>query len=244
MQQPPLRTLLFDLDNTLVDFSGAEKKAFADLHQHFLKQQHTDIEKNYLCYQAINAPLWQDVEKGIITPRQAADMRIQKLLRQLKITHPAEEVVAHYENCLAKYTDWLPGVTESLDKLQQQFQLGVITNGLKTVQSAKYNSMHLGEWFDCYVISDEVKLAKPDPEIFSIALQQLGAQAEQTLMVGDSLSSDYRGAINSDIDFCWVHPQAESPVPDAWPEPRFKVKSVTELEALLIPHESYREIQA
>jgi HAD superfamily hydrolase (TIGR01509 family) len=48
----------------------------------------------------------------------------------------------------------------------------------------------IGELIDAYVLSFEHGVQKPDPRIFAIALEAVGAEPEETLMVGDRASSD------------------------------------------------------
>jgi FMN phosphatase YigB (HAD superfamily) len=82
------------------------------------------------------------------------------------------------------------------------------------------------------IISEQAGMSKPDPRIFKLASERLGVEASKTLMVGDSLTSDFRGALNAGMDFCWVNP-AKKPLPEGWPTPKFIVERVAELPALL-----------
>ncbi|MBS7390671.1 MAG: HAD family hydrolase [Fibrobacter sp.] len=52
---------------------------------------------------------------------------------------------------------------------------------------------------DAVIISGEVHVRKPDPEIFKIALERLGTKAEETLFVGDDPERDIRGATSVDM---------------------------------------------
>ena len=60
---------------------------------------------------------------------------------------------------------------------------------------------------DCFahtLISDEIGINKPQPEIFRIALERNGLQADEVVMIGDSYSSDIAGAKAAGIDQIWV----------------------------------------
>ncbi len=126
---------------------------------------------------------------------------------------------------------WLPGSKEALTALKEKYKLSIVTNGFSHVQKAKYKSLSLNKWFESFVISEDVNLSKPQKEIFDIALREIGEIHSGTLMVGDSLSSDYRGSINAGIDFCWVNAKDDS-LPEHFPEPRFTVSSVIELPSV------------
>ena len=89
--------------------------------------------------------------------------------------------------------------------LRRRWQL--VTNGLSEVQRARIERLDLDRYFDAVVISSEVGSSKPSPEIFEIAFELLGSPArESVLMIGDSLTSDVQGGINSGIATCWYNP--------------------------------------
>ena len=222
------QTLLFDLDNTLVDFSGSEEKALDQIYRHHFRQtgsRHAFDNQFHL----INRKLWQQVETGAISPREAGDRRFQKLISKLGSANDPNHIANRYEKALAEHTAWLPGTQATLDQLAKHYQLGIITNGLTMVQQLKYAHLNMQRWFSCYLISEQVGIAKPNPKIFKQALADLKANPETTLMAGDSLSSDYQGALNSGLDFCWIN-QQQKPLPNHLPKPQWIMRSVTEFK--------------
>ena len=85
--------------------------------------------------------------------------------------------------------------------------MGLITNGLESVQKARLKHFNLYQYFEVILISGECGLAKPDPAIFQLSLELLNHdRKESVLMIGDSLSSDIAGANNFGIDSCWFNP--------------------------------------
>ena len=85
--------------------------------------------------------------------------------------------------------------------------MGLITNGLESVQKARLKHFNLYQYFEVILISGECGLAKPDPAIFQSSLELLNHdRKESVLMIGDSLSSDIAGANNFGIDSCWFNP--------------------------------------
>ena len=60
----------------------------------------------------------------------------------------------------------------------------------------------------------------------------MGYQAHEVLMVGDSISSDYKGALNAGIDFCWVN-QFKQELPKELPKPKYTINSVAKLVSIL-----------
>jgi HAD superfamily hydrolase (TIGR01549 family) len=151
--------------------------------------------------------------------------RFQLLSEALGVNLDAEPVAAFYEHQLGTTARWLPGTAEALSLLGGHYKLGIVTNGLTPIQRAKHHHLALGTWFKSFVISEEVAMSKP-------ALTQLETAPARTLMVGDSLTSDYQGALNAGMDFCWINAK-RLPLPAHLPEPRFTLQSVAELPALL-----------
>lgn len=231
--------LLFDLDNTLVNFDQSEERALRYVYAQYFSAEPYERFINY--YQRYNQQVWKQVEACNLRPRQAALLRFQRLTSHYpSIEQSYNRIALDYEQQLAIHCQWLPGIPAALQQLASHYTLGIVTNGLENVQQQKYQLMQLQTWFACYIISDSVEINKPDPRIFNVALQQLQAEASSTLMIGDSLSSDFRGALNADIDFCWVNPK-QSKLPSGWPEPSFDVSSVTELYKNLQPTKDYAE---
>ena len=100
-----------------------------------------------------------------------------------------------------------------LQSLDNRLTLGLVTNGVSQTQRARLENFDIAKYFRTIVISGEFGNPKPSPAMFSEALRVLGhAEKANVIMVGDSLTSDMRGAANFGIDSCWYNPsQALNP---------------------------------
>ena len=92
-----------------------------------------------------------------------------------------------------------------LENLQGTYRLGLVTNGAPDLQHEKLNGTKLGQYFDEIVISGEVGIGKPDPRIFTLALNALGGQPTEAVMVGNSLERDIAGAQGAGIQGIWLN---------------------------------------
>ena len=81
-----------------------------------------------------------------------------------------------------------------LEQLKNQFQLHIITNGFEEIQHVKLEFAGLNKYFECLITSEQARSKKPDAGIFYYALEQAGARAEESLMIGDDLEVDIIGA--------------------------------------------------
>ena len=104
-----------------------------------------------------------------------------------------------------EYFSVLPGTPEVVRALAKKYPLTIISNGFKEVQYYKFAHAGLTDCFSHTIISEEVGINKPQPEIFRIALEKNGVAAEEAVMIGDSYSSDIEGAKAAGIDQIWLH---------------------------------------
>lgn len=207
--------IYFDLDDTLIDFTGSEKKSLLNLHDKFYKA--LNFSEFELLFKNINSNLWERVgaKEDSLKPSQVRTMRFEQLNQKLGYEIETTVIADEYEYYLGEYADWFPQVKSVIEFLHQKGHiLGIVTNGLMSVQDKKYNKLQLFKWFDCFTVSDRVGVAKPNKEIFDVALNEIARKNKQQvkfyndhamLMVGDSIQSDGHGAQNFEIDFCYIN---------------------------------------
>ena len=97
-----------------------------------------------------------------------------------------------------------------LKDLQGTYQLGLVTNGVPDLQHEKLSGTKLEPYFDEIVISGEVGIGKPDPRIFDLVLDALGAEPAEAVMVGNSLERDIVGAQQARIQAIWLNRLGEN----------------------------------
>ena len=194
-------TLLFDLDHTLIDGDASEAAAF----DYTLRRAGADDPADYLDpYVEINTALWAAVERGDITPNDVRSERFAQLIAATDLEADPEAMGDDFVYGMGANGELYPGTIETLDALAQVATLALVTNGIGEVQRARLARLDLDKYFDAIIISGEVGVAKPGPEIYDLTFEQLGyPDRASTLMIGDSLSSDMAGGINYGIATCW-----------------------------------------
>ena len=232
------QTILLDLDDTLIDFKESEHRGLKTVYQQFIPK-HISYHDYATHYRTINKDLWLKVDLGTYRPTEVAVLRFQYLFEKLNIQQDIIDASLCYEHAISEEVCWLPNTEQALLTLSQNYTLGVITNGLSIAQKRKAKLMNLSSWADCYLISEDVGLAKPNPDIFTMAMRQLNANPTTTLMVGDNLESDFQGAINSGIDFCWVTYQHKNNLPTPNNQPTYAVNTIAELLHILESEQTY-----
>jgi YjjG family noncanonical pyrimidine nucleotidase len=197
--------LLFDADGTLFDYDAGERQALAQS----LDEIGVDYQARYLAeYRRINTAIWQAREQGHIEAERLKVRRFELLFEVLGMAHDPQAFSARYLGNLAQQATLLDQAQQTIQALAGDYQLVLVTNGLKEVQRRRLHKSSIHRYFQDIVVSDEIGAAKPDVGFFEITFQRLGhPPKEEVLMIGDSLTSDIQGANNYGIDACWYNPE-------------------------------------
>jgi len=237
--------LVFDADHTLFDFDRSEKTALFSTLAAF--QLPVD-ESLYRAYQAINKPLWKQLEGGQMTPEELKRQRTIALFEHIRsaywqhtgVTDRLKRLshasfLAHYLNALAEKVCLLPDVEHTLKRLSRQCRLLILTNGIHAMQKQRLKNSGLEPLFVGLVSSDRFGVAKPDRRIFEHALEQLGSPPRhQVLMIGDNLRTDIGGAQQAGLASCWIHPAASTP-PAGPVQPTHRITRMKQLLPIVLP---------
>ena len=226
------RYLLFDVDNTLLDFSAGERAAlFQTMEQIGLPIS----EPDYQTYVEINQSVWTKFEAGLLDSKAVQRLRFEEFASYLN-RDPAEGPALNdrYVENLGRQAVLLDGSLNALQKLSACYRLAVVTNGLTLVQRERLKRSGFLPYLSGVFISQEMGVQKPSKEYFDFVLGALGDPGrERCLVIGDSLSADIQGGVNAGIDTCWFRkdgsPQSVSDLPT------YTVYGYAELLRLLLP---------
>jgi YjjG family noncanonical pyrimidine nucleotidase len=201
---PRYRWLLFDADGTLFDYDRAERTAL----EQALAQIGVSFDPGHLAtYRQINQALWQRVEKGELTPGVVKVRRFELLLEAIQVKHSPAAFSASYLECLANCSELVEDAEVVLGALHSKYRIAILTNGLTVVQRGRLARSVIRHHISDIIISEEIGAAKPAKAFFDTAFARLGHPAKsEVLMIGDSWSSDIRGAVQYGIDACWYNP--------------------------------------
>ncbi len=196
-------TLLIDLDETLFDFSKSEKFAIDKL---MGKYNIPVTEENRRIYSEINDEKWKKLERGELTRPQLFRERFADFFEKTGATADTGEANLSYMRFLSQASFILDGALETCERLSENYSLYLVTNGTKIVQNGRLNGSPIMKYIKDVFISEEIGFNKPHKEYFDYVLEHIEEKDKtKILVVGDSLSSDIAGAINSGLDSCWVN---------------------------------------
>lgn len=222
--------IIFDADETLFDFNKSERTAFKNAMLDFKIEY--DENHHLKIYHEINKAIWKEFEEGLISQEKLKVERFRRLSEKLDAVFDEVEFAKAYMKHLGDACFLFQESETLVESLHKDYRLAIVTNGLKEVQTNRIKKSSIAKYFEYVVISDEVKVAKPDPRIFEIALNKLKhTDKNKVLVVGDSLTSDIRGGINLGVDTCWYNPNKD--VNETSIKPSFEISTLMELKDVL-----------
>ena len=224
-----IKFVLFDLDDTLLDFHKAEAAAIKKTFSHIgIPTDDGTVAR----YSEINASQWRRLEKGEISREQVLLKRFDILFDELGVRIPSEMARKTYEYLLGVGHYFIDGAPEVLNALHGKYRLYIVSNGTANVQDRRLHSADMERYFDGVFISERVGHNKPNKAFFDACFAGIdGFDRDSALIVGDTLSSDILGGINAGIKTCWFNPKA-LPADPAIPAD-YEIRSLSELPTLL-----------
>ena len=224
-----IKYILFDVDDTLLDFGKAEAAA---IRKTFERIGIPVTEELIRRYSEINAQQWARFEKGEITREKLLTERFDILFSELGINVPSEMAQASYEYLLGIGHYFVDGAEELLEALKDKYELYIVSNGNASVQDRRLKSAGIIPYFKDIFISERVGFNKPSAEFFDACFEHIpGFEKDKAIIVGDRLSSDILGGINAGVKTCWFNPRGDAPDPDIPAD--YEIKHLSELPALL-----------
>ncbi len=225
-----IKNVFLDLDDTILDFQKGERKA---IRKTFREIGIPDDDKTVERYIEINISCWKALERGEIGRDEVLFGRFQRLFDELEVMLSPSETQKIYESHLAKEYDFIDGAEELLEQFEGcgKYDLYMATNGIPTVQKPRIADSGIGKYFKDIFISEEIGYAKPKKEYFDLCFARIdGFKPEETIIVGDSLTSDISGGINAGILTCHFNPK-DKPYGEIRPD--YIIKELSELIPLL-----------
>lgn len=200
------KTILWDIDGTLLSFKKAEHAAIQSCFEIFGLGPCT--EDMIARYSELNHQYWKRLERGEITKSRLLVERFEEFFQnEGVICGDVAGFNAEYQFRLGDticFNDDGYALVNDLKGLVLQY---AVTNGTKIAQDRKLSRSGLDRLFDGIFISDVVGHEKPAPEFFAHVFAAIpSCPKDEMLIVGDSLTSDMQGGVNAGITTVWYNP--------------------------------------
>lgn len=201
-----IKVILWDLDNTILNFSAAEHNALKDTFEYFnLVECSDDMIKNY---SQINHRYWKKLELNEIAKPRMLVQRFEEFFALEKIEFDEyEEFNYQYQIRLGNTIVFNDNAYELIREFKQEYKQYIVTNGTALAQKNKLINSNLLNIIDDVFISEKIGYEKPHIEFFNHVFDNIGNYTkEEIIIVGDSLTGDIQGANNAMIKCCWYNP--------------------------------------
>jgi YjjG family noncanonical pyrimidine nucleotidase len=233
MQLMDKNTVFFDLDHTLWDFDKNAEETLAELfHLYRFNQLGMPSADTFIeTYTRHNHRLWREYHHGKISKEELRKARFADTFTELGVD-PDLFPIAFEEDYLRicpQKTNLFPFTHEILAYLQGKYSLHLISNGFKEASQIKIAKSDLAKYFKTVVISEIVGVHKPNPAIFHYAVNNAQSHIQESVMIGDSLDADVRGAQNVGMDAIFFNPTGQN-VPE---DVKRSIQGLNELTKIL-----------
>ena len=226
-----IKTILWDVDGTLLDFLAAEREAIRTLLRRFDLGECSDemLQK----YSAINKSYWERLECGEMTKSQILVGRFHDFFEAEGLdTSLAPEFNEAYQISLGDTIVFRDNSLDIIKSLRGKVRQYVVSNGTIVAQTKKLRLSGLGELMDGIFLSEDVGAEKPNIEFFNKVFEVIAPiDKAETLIVGDSLSSDIRGGNNAGILCCWYNPSGVPLTTDVHID--YEIRNLNEIYGIL-----------
>ena len=224
-----IKNIFLDLDDTLLDFHKGEREAITDTLTHFGVCVTDEIIARY---RAFNRRCWEALERGEMKRDDVLTRRFELFFESVGKKVSASEVQAYYEVKLSDGCSFIDGAEELLMSLLGKYRLYITSNGTAFVQDRRIAKSGIAKYFDGIFISERMGAHKPSREFFDACFEAMENPArEETVIIGDSLTSDILGGINAGIHTCHFTFGRDAEYSDIKPE--YSVRFLKEIPEIL-----------
>ncbi|KAM9345019.1 N-acylneuraminate-9-phosphatase [Symphorus nematophorus] len=239
MDDKAVKAILFDLDNTLIETSRAGGVAIqktSELLKTTLALDDNTVSnicdkfKQKLFHESFDPSAGKSIDEVRVAHWEES---IQEAVGSCSTPSLAAQCYYLWKNSRLELLSLSPEICTLLKQLRSTYKLLLLTNGESQTQREKVEAVRCEEFFDAVVVGGEHAEQKPFPSIFTLCFNMLEVEAQDCVMVGDSLDTDIQGGFNARVRATvWIS-RAGGAVPDGSVKPDYTVPTVLDLPSIL-----------
>lgn len=199
-----IKTVIFDIDNTLYSFDKAHGVAF-DLLQQYAEDK-LGIERDAFACMYREAMHKSTERMGEVAATHNRGIRVQNIMESLRMPlYPyVLEMESLYWDTLLQEMVPFDGVSETMCTLKERgIRIGIGTNMTTRIQLQKLTLLDVLQYVDFFVSSEEAGVDKPALQFFDYCMIKANCERSECLFVGDDFKRDVMGAKNAGLKPVW-----------------------------------------
>lgn len=206
-----MKLIFIDIDNTLLDFDEYVRQAMREGFAAFGLKSYEEYMYNVFTEE--NRKLWTEIECGKITFSELEKARWNNVFKVLGINFDGEVFEKYFREKLFDSAIPVPGAYEMLEKLSDKYILSAASNGPYEQQCHRLEISDMKKYFKYIFISEKAGASKPSEKFFDYAFKKINAHEKyeitpsETMIIGDSMSSDILGGMRYGIKTCYYDRQ-------------------------------------
>lgn len=175
-----IRNILFDMGNVLIRF---DRKLFLD------RLDISEADKTVLLREVFANVEWAEMDRGTKTEETALVSMCKRLPQRLHAA--AETMTLHWDEPLLP----IAGMYELVEELKEKGYGVYLLSNASVRQHEYWPRIPAGKFFDGTLISADVHVMKPQPEIYRLCLEKFGLKAEECFFI-DDVAANIEGALH------------------------------------------------
>lgn len=231
--QKRYQNIFIDLDDTIYDFAASSRESFEEAYKLLGYERYFNSFNHFMSlYEPHNLELWGLYGEGKITKAELNSDRYSYPLRMVGIENQelADTFCREVLGRIPTKNKVIPGAVELLEYLYPKYNLYILSNGFKELQEHKMQTAGLRKYFKKIVLSDDIGINKPNPELFIHALQVANSTTEESIMIGDMFDTDIAGAAGVGMDQIFYNRKGLELLPF---EPTYTVRNLLQIKEIL-----------
>ena len=159
-------------------------------------------------YRAHNSAVWTMFDRGEATKEFIVLERFRRFFADIGVERDVELANRVHLDTLATCSFPTPHSVEVVKTLSRTHHIFLITNAVARVQRGRLARAEIRPYIEAAFISDEAGAQKPTRAFFDYVFSRIdGIRRDNALVIGDSLTSDMRGAVDYGLKSCWYNPE-------------------------------------
>lgn len=223
-----IKTVLIDIDNTLLDFDESSKEC---IKQAFSEQDLPFDQTTFPIFKSINDDLWRKIERGELDRPGLHKIRFNLVLEALGLKGDGLVIEKRFREILFDTAITVDGARELLKYLSSKYRVYAASNAIYLQQINRLTKVGMIEYLSGLFISEKLGVSKPSNEFFDVCMKGANAKIEETVMIGDSISADIIGAKKYGLTTIWYKHNKD--IEESCAQADYQVNTLEEIKRIL-----------